>query len=80
MVKIWNWKRNFSKVGTGTGTITFSKVGTGTGTLTFQKSEPEPSKIVTVPQHCLKECGGELWARQVRTRGEPRLSQRIPVA
>jgi hypothetical protein len=28
MVKIWNWKRNFSKVGTGT--ITFSKVGTGT--------------------------------------------------
>ncbi len=35
-------ERNFSKVGTGTGTITFSKVGTGTGTITFQKSEPEP--------------------------------------
>jgi hypothetical protein len=34
--------RNFSKVGTGTGTITFSKIGTGTGTITFQKSEPEP--------------------------------------
>jgi hypothetical protein len=34
--------QNFSKVGTGTGTITFSKVGTETGTITFQKSEPEP--------------------------------------
>jgi hypothetical protein len=45
MVKIWTWNRirnrNFSKVGTGTETITFSKVGTGTGTITFQKSEPE---------------------------------------
>ena len=23
----------------------------GTGTVTFQRSEPEPKKIVTVPQH-----------------------------
>ena len=26
--------------------------GTRTGTITFQKSEPEPEKIVTLPQHC----------------------------
>jgi hypothetical protein len=25
-----------------TGTVTFSKVGTGTGTITFPKLEPEP--------------------------------------
>ncbi len=54
MVEIWSWnrnrnrKRNFYKVGTGI--ITFSIVVTRT--ITFQKSEPEPSKIVTVPQHC----------------------------
>jgi hypothetical protein len=34
-----------------------SKVGIGTGTVTFQKSEPEPEKIVTVPQRCAKDEG-----------------------
>jgi hypothetical protein len=35
-----NWNRHHK---------TFSKVGTGT--ITFHKSEPEPKKIVMVPQH-----------------------------
>jgi hypothetical protein len=34
--------KNFSKVGTGTGTITFSKVGTGTTTFQKKELEPEP--------------------------------------
>jgi hypothetical protein len=50
-VQIFYCWKTASKSGSGTGT----GIGTGTGTKTFPKYEPEPQKIITVPQQWLLE-------------------------
>jgi hypothetical protein len=63
----WNRNRNFSKVGTGTGTKTFSKFGTGTGTeFNFSKVGTGTVKnsygSTTLHKYDLQICGyGFVW-------------------
>jgi hypothetical protein len=65
MVLIRNRNRNLSKV--------------GTGTVTFHKSEPEPWKIVTVPQHCLSEWKrGRSWRSSLAVHVEFTVWKSIP--